>query len=232
MTYSDGLKPISSHVLHHFDDEINRLRQQVRELSEEVLFLWRLNREALIDGNLQLASDVLTKLVNSKRIQAEIEHEVIALLAKEQPVACDLRLIVSIIRIAYELNSINEVSHEMAKLILALYVPHHGAPNVSLIVDVADLDLLLYRTLSSLIEAMNNFDATSINQVYDNISRLEASVQGGVLKIMDLIHANQNQIGQALTILNMMKNLESCCRCCKNFAEYCAYMIDGINLKH
>lgn len=232
MTNSDALPTKTAHIVHHFDVELSNLREKVHRLGEETLDLWGLNHQALIDGNLKLASDVLAKLGPSTRMQLDIEHDGLLILAKEQPVASDLRFVVSMIKLSYELRNILQVAHEMARLILALYVPRHGATSVNLIADIANIDLSIYRMIAGLIEALHTLNVQAINQSYETGNSIDSSVQTGISRLIDYIQANPNQISPCLMLLQMLKALESGNRNCKNFAEYGAYMIDGIELKN
>lgn len=224
--------PKFDHVLHHFDEEISNLRQKVCNFGEEALTLWGLNHEALIDGNLKLASDVIIRQSESKMIQLEIDQAIIGLMAKEQPVASDLRFVMCSIKLAYEFHSIIKIADEMARLILAFYVPQHGAPDFNLIVDLSKLDLSAYYVVSGLIQAINDHNSKYSLQLFEDSALIESSVHNETAKLIAFIQANPHQISPALTILRMLKALESCISSCKNLARYCSYMIDGIDLQN
>lgn len=231
MSLTDESTSEGNHVLHHFDENIARLRKKLADLGDETLSLWNLNREALLDGNLKLASDVLARNTESKMMQLEIEQTIIELLAKEQPVAGDLRFVVSTMKLAHEFRSLIKIAHEMASLILDLYVPQHGAPTLNLMVNLYKLDLRMYYLVSRLIEVINNQIPKYSLQLLADSESIRSSIQHELIAHIDAIKANPQPITPALTLLQMMKALESCSSNCENLARYCCYMIDGIDLQ-
>jgi phosphate transport system protein len=82
---------------------------------------------ALLDADLQLAESVISADVTVDALQRDLEHRAIALLARQQPVATDLRLVVTSLRMSADLERCGDLAQHVAKL-ARLRHPEHAVP--------------------------------------------------------------------------------------------------------
>lgn len=220
------------HILQRFDGELCQLHDMTLKMMHLIMNQWELAIESLQEANLSLALELIAEQTEIKNYENKIDQLILTLLAKENPVASDLRIILSLSKISVELKYLGEEINEIAKLILALYEPRNGVPNAQLLADIERVIEDIRNVLGNLIIVLGSMESKQAHLLlqYDYVcaKELEESVHRQLL----FIHADQRQIRPALTILQVMKSLESSGEHCKNLAEYCIMMIDGQDMRH
>jgi phosphate transport system protein len=109
---------------------------ELRELSEDVVRMGALATEAVqagtnafLDADLKAAEKVVTEDRKLDDLMASIEQRTYLLLARQQPMAVDLRMLVTILRIIHELERVGDYMVNVAKTTRRLY-PYELPPKV------------------------------------------------------------------------------------------------------
>lgn len=107
---------MSSHLRAHFDRELAELREIVLMMGSRARQAVAAGVQAFLDNDLDLVSEVIAgdEVINSLRYQ--IEQQCYALLAREQPVAGDMRTIVTALTIVTELERIADHGKKIARI--------------------------------------------------------------------------------------------------------------------
>lgn len=105
-------------VRHHFDDELDSLRNDAVGLGALVLENLKRASEAITENDLELARTTIDADREVNRRYVEMEQRVFGVLVRQQPVASDLRLLVSLTRILYELERTGDLVVNCAKALL------------------------------------------------------------------------------------------------------------------
>lgn len=104
-----------SETRHHFAESLDELRSGIVELGSLVLANARRASEALLQNRLDIARDVVAGDEEVDRRYSELEFRVFELMARQQPVAGDLRFLVSATRILYEIERSGDLAVNVAK---------------------------------------------------------------------------------------------------------------------
>jgi len=220
------------HILHHFDDELIHLHQLALNMMHQVVHQWDWVLESLEDGNLELAVDVIAHCRETHFCEDEIEQAVLTFLAKASPVASDLRMVLSISKIAVELKYLSDEASEIAKLILVLYEPRHGIVNAQLIKDIRYGFLCIHSLLNHLTNAVGSMEINPPQHLMTFDTQCNQAIQDGIVHQLMAINHDQRQIKPTLVVLQIMKSLESSNDYCKNLTAYCVFMINGEDIRH
>ena len=102
-------------IRHRFESALDDIRRQTVLLGGLVLENTRRATEAMVENSLDLAHQVITADEEIDERYVELERRVFETMAREQPVAGDLRLLVSLTRILYELERSGDLAVNCAK---------------------------------------------------------------------------------------------------------------------
>lgn len=112
-------------VFHH---ELEQLADQLVEMTELVGAAMANATRALLTADLPLAESVIADDARVDRLQEQLDDRAVTLLAQQQPVATDLRVIVSSLRMSMTLERMGDLARHVAQ-VARLRFPHHAVPD-------------------------------------------------------------------------------------------------------
>jgi len=220
------------HTLQQFDKELNELQGLIVGMSHLVLRQWELASQALEHADLDAAMSLVSQANKVYDYEHAIDAEILMLLAKESPVANDLRMILSVSKIAVELKVLGDEIVGIAKLIMKLNRPRCRASSALLLSDLLQIPQLIRTMLGNLVVVLSSGQSNRAHLMMDYEFDCEHELQQGIKQQLTLLNDDSRQISAALKILQLLKAMESCGEHCKNIAEYCIFMIDGTDMRH
>jgi phosphate transport system protein len=99
-----------------YHDELNALTDRLIEMTRLVRSAISRGTTALLDSDLQLAESVISADEEVDRHFAELEHDIYELMATQQPVAVDLRTVITALRMATDLERMGDLAEHIAKI--------------------------------------------------------------------------------------------------------------------
>ncbi|MFC4590642.1 phosphate signaling complex protein PhoU [Sphaerisporangium corydalis] len=99
-----------------FHDELNALNDRLVEMTSLVRSAISRATTALLDADLQLAESVISQDAEVNRLYAEIETSIFELMATQQPVAVDLRVAITALRMGGDLERMGDLAEHVAKI--------------------------------------------------------------------------------------------------------------------
>lgn len=220
------------HILNHFDGELEQLHELALKMTNLILYQLELALTALGDEDCETALKIIAQDKQVNYLAIEIDKEVLEVLARHNPVANDLRTVVSIAKISSELEKINDEITEIARLILALFEPRLGGVNAELPIDLLNIGNLIESMLKKLILAFWNRQSTQAYALLELGRDCEQDLQTSTKQQLALAVSDARKVGRRLDIMEILKALEHCGESCRNIAEYIIFMIDGEDVRH
>jgi len=220
------------HISHSFDGELEQLHELVLKMTNLILYQLELALKALGDEDCETALKIIAQDKHVNHLAIEIDKEVLEVLAKHNPVANDLRTVISISKNSSELEKINDEISEIAHLVLALFEPRLGSINSGLPADLINIGNLIESMLKKLILAFWNRQSTQAYALLELGRSCEQDLQISNKQQLKLAVSDTRKIGRSLNIMEILKALEHCGESCRNIAEYIIFMIDGEDVRH
>jgi phosphate transport system protein len=100
-----------------FQDELDSVSQTLFELSVMVSDSMAKATRALMTKNLSLAEEVITFDEKIDTVQHDLDARIIDIIARQQPVASDLRALVTALRMSADLERMGDLAHHVAKVV-------------------------------------------------------------------------------------------------------------------
>ncbi len=171
-------------VRYEFEKELNRLHKDIIKMGAFIEESIEEMIEALNTKNVQLASHVIQKDDLIDEMERKIEREVLIIIARQQPIATDLRDIVSIMKIVTDLERIADHCEDISGYVIKLAKIDSKIP-LEFIPKMADavknmigetIDAYIRKDMSLAMEIVKN-DAVIDEYFYDVIEKLVATVE-------------------------------------------------------
>ena len=217
----------TQHTLKLFEAELNQLHSLLLHMAKLIVLQLNQSMQALDDGDIELANQVIARHKAVNGFASEIDAEVITVLARHCPVANDLRTVISSSKIVLELENIGAEIVEFAKRIIVLFDPKTSDPNPKLLMDIVQMGNLVRVMLDNLILLIETNDPKISYKLLEYDHTCELELQTGITHQLSLVVQDGRMIGRALDIMQIMKSLEYCGEHCRHIAEYMIYMLEG-----
>ena len=99
-----------------FQEELDAVSQTLVDLTKMVIDSINKATTSLIDANLSLAEEVITFDEKIDQIQHDLDARIIDIIARQQPVATDLRALITALRMSADLERMGDLAHHVAKV--------------------------------------------------------------------------------------------------------------------
>jgi len=214
----------------HLQQELDQLRNSLLEMARLAANQLRKSITSLLERDEDLAHEVLftEKRVNSFELQIDRECELI--FALHTPVAHDMRLVFSTLKINADLERIGDYSEGIAKLVLM------GGRNFDdeLIskLSLRPMFETAYRMMEDITVAYSTDDSRLARSVYKRDKELNEINHAASAIVVAYCAANPDKIAQALYLLSIIRKLERVGDHITNIAEDIIFYKEAIVLKH
>ena len=206
-----------------FDMQLELLNEQLTHMGElcEVAINRAVN--ALQEGSMQQAYDVIEADEEIDHIEKDIERLCLRLLLQQQPVARDLRQISAALKMITDMERIGDQASDIAEIILT--AGESEAVNVKKIGDMASASARMVRDSVSAYVEKNLELARKVMEADDIVDELFENVKE---EVMQMIVAGNNA-GKAIDLIMIAKYLERIGDHATNIAEWLEFSITGIH---
>lgn len=210
-------------------------QQQLVALKDKLLAMAALSQQALefsveayLSRDVGLSNHVQEIEAAINAAETSVDEMAYDLLAKEQPMAIDLRFILSVIKINGDLERIGDQSTNIAARTIAL-----GAlPGISLPVDIktmgSKVGIMIRRAIQALLEGDSKL-AESVLEMDDEIDDMNKTIQAELVEVMK---QHPEVAEQSLNAIIISRNLERAADHATNIAEDVIFWIRGNDVRH
>ena len=212
----------------HFHEELSQVKVRLLTMSGEAEAALRLAVEALLERNSEKAAQVIAgdKVIDT--MEVGIEATCIDLLALQQPMARDLRMLVAAIKIANDLERVGDHAVNLAQSAERLQMSRPIVPDP----EIQEMARLAREMLSDALEAFVRGDAAAGREICLRDDKVDA-LNRSVFRIM-LTHMMEDPhvIGAAMELFLVSRNLERVADLATNIAEDVVFLVEGKSIKH
>jgi phosphate transport system protein len=208
--------------------EIDHLKKQLLALGAIVEELLRKSVRALESRDTTLAREVMDADESVDRREVGLEEDGLKIIALHQPVAIDLRFIVSVLRINSDLERIGDLAVNIAER--ASYLA--GAEASVIPINFAPMSEKAQEMLTKSLDAFVNMDTKLAQQVLDMDNEVDEMNRRMYCVVYELIRKNPEDVEVLLHLLSASRHLERIADHATNIAEDVIYMVDGNIVRH
>jgi phosphate transport system protein len=212
----------------HFHEELSGLKSRLLEMSTLAEQLVRVAVEALHQRDLGKAEAVILGDRELDALEVEVDDACIHLLALQQPMARDLRLITMAMKICNDLERVGDHAVNIAHTVKHLV----GAPPFARLPEIEEMARLASEMLSDALDHFVRADSEGARRVCASDDRVDA-LHDSVYRIL-ITHMMEDprNISPAMNLFLVSRNLERIADLATNIAEDVVFMVDGEMIKH
>lgn len=212
----------------HFHEELAQVKSRLLAMSGEAEAALELAVEALLERAADKAQAVIHGDRHIDNFEIEIEEQVVNLLALQQPMARDLRMLTSALKIANDLERVGDHAVNIAQSAERLIASRPIAPEP----EIVEMARLAREMLSDALEAFIRGDAASGREICrrdDKVDMLHRSVFRILLTFM---MEDPHMISAGMELFLVSRNLERVADLATNIAEDVVFLVEGKSIKH
>ena len=218
------------HLSTQFDNELNSISSKVLELGGLVESQIRQAMYALAEFSAEVADQVEQDEARVNSLELEIDRELSNIIARRQPTAIDLRLLLAISKTTANLERVGDEAAKIARMVKRLIDSGKGSrlPTGDLR-RAADLAAEQLRRALDAFARLSAEDAVAIIKDDDEVDR---EFEGFVRKLITYMVEDPRTITAGLDLLTLAKAIERIGDHAKNIAEFIIYIVMGADVRH
>jgi len=220
---------MTEHTIKQFDIELGHIRGKVLLLGGMVENQINKAMEAFAEGDLAKCEQVIAYDHEVNRQEVELDESCARIIARMQPAANDLRLIMMVIKTITDLERIGDEAKKIAKQARAMHssdISH--APRVDLSHAAQSVIAMLRQSL----DAFARVDSTIAVEVARRDKDVDAAFKATMRQLITFMIEDPRTITRSLELLFIAKSIERIGDHAKNISEYVVYMDKGRDIRH
>ena len=217
------------HTAHQFDIELNDVKNKVMNMGGLVESMVHNGLEALLTMNPEMGRQVSVDDHRANQFELDIDEDCTRILARRQPAASDLRLVLTIIKTISDLERIGDEAEKLGRISVKLS-GESDVPNY-----YKDLRHLGEHVKTMLREALDAFTRMDVEAAFRTAAKDEAIDQeyGNISRLL-ISHMMENprNVSHALDMSWCARSLERIADHACNICEYVIYLVEGKDIRH
>jgi phosphate transport system protein len=220
----------NTHLSTQFDADLERLRSKVLEMGGLVESQINMTTKAFADNNIEVVLDVLENDSDVNAFEKSIDDDCIHIIAKRQPTASDLRLVMSISKMVTDLERSGDEVKKMAKSIRR--IQERDVTVLKATTDVRHLAQAASAQIRSALDTFARLDADEARAVIETDDALDKEFKSIVRQLITFMMEDPRTITTALDIITIARAIERVGDHAKNLAEQVIYIVEGRDIRH
>jgi phosphate transport system protein len=212
----------------HLQRDLEHLKKELLSVGSMVESALDNSIEALVNRRSKLAEEVIKGDDQVDQKENQIEEECLKVLALHQPVAADLRFIISVLKVNNDLERIGDLAANIAEraIYLASHEPLRVALNFQRMVEGAQE--MVRKSLTALVKLDTKL-ARMVLTMDDEIDVLNREMYTTLQNIM---RQDPESVDRAVQTLSVSRYLERIADLSTNIAEDVVFMVEGESIRH
>lgn len=220
------------HLSTQFDAELSGISGRVLEMGGLVEAQVAQAMQALAQFNGDQAATVLQQEERVNQMEVEIDRDLSAIIARRQPTARDLRLLIAVSKTIANLERVGDEAARIARTVQRLI---NTGISSRLRLPVGDVDFESQLAIAQLRKALDAFarlDTTRALEVLKQDDQIDQEFEGLVRKLITYMMEDPRTISASIDLIFVAKAIERIGDHAKNLAEAIIYVVKGTDVRH
>lgn len=218
------------HLSTQFDSELNSVSSRVMALGGLVEAQVQQAVQALGHFSAEIANQVIEAEGRVNALEVEIDHEISSIIARRQPTARDLRLLIAISKSTANLERAGDEAEKMARMVLSII--QSGSPRSLPASDLRMAADLAAGLLRKALDAFARLDTAAAVSILKEDDLIDKEFDNFVRVLITYMMEDPRMISPSLDLLFLAKAIERVGDHAKNIAELIIYIVKGADVRH
>lgn len=220
---------IGHHISQQFNAELEEIRSLVLAMGGLVEEQIRNATLSLVEGNVSLAESVISRDVEVNKAEVNIDEECTHIIARRQPAATDLRLVIAVIKTITDLERIGDQAERVSRMGIRLAEVERPKNNYHEIQNMGDH---VARMVHGALDAFARMDVETAIAVSKQDDQVDQEYDGLMRQCLTFMMEDPRKITQMLDIMWAARAIERIGDHAKNICEYVIYLVKGKDVRH
>ena len=218
---------INRHISGQFNNELESVRNQIMQMGGLIEQQLSDALTAMADNDLELARKVIVKDNEVNLFETKVDQDCAQIIAKRQPAASDLRLILTIMKTVTELERVGDSVTSISKMI----IENHGQKVPSLI-GLENMGQIVLKMLHNALDAFTRLDLHTAISVHNEDKKVNRQYESILRELMTFMMEDPRSVPFVLKVLASARAIERIGDRCQNICEQVIYLVKGIDVRH
>ena len=218
------------HLSTQFDSELSAVSTRVMEMGGLVESQIQQAIYALSQFSVEVANLVSATESRVNAMEVDIDRELSSIIARRQPTARDLRLLIAISKITANLERVGDEAEKIARMVRAII--KSGAPRSLPAHELRVASDLAAGLLRKALDAFARLDTAAAVAILKEVDLIDQECNGFVRKLVTYMMEDPRTITPSLDLLFLAKAIERIGDHAKNIAEFIIYVVKGADVRH
>lgn len=187
--------------------------------------------KALLGGDSQLGEQVVEGDYRVNSLEVEIDEECTQVIARRQPTASDLRIVVTIIKTITDLERVGDEAAKLGRFASEI-AREGGLRDESMMLAVQNLGDHVRRMLHDTLDVFARLDVQAALEVAGEEKKIDKEYDGVVRQLVTHMMEDPRTTRGVLSVLWCARALERVADHARNMCEYVVYMVEGKDIRH
>ncbi len=219
---------LGHHISEQFNKELEDIRNKVLIMGGLLEQQIDLAVQAFTTGNIEIAEVVIKQDNQVDEMEMAIDQECTEILARRQPTAFDLRLLMSVIKIVHELERVGDKAKRVSEMAIKL----GGGNGKVTYYEIEHMAELVKSMLHDALDAFARLDLASLSQITERDDNVDREYDNILRQLITRMMEDPRHITRALDVLWTVRALERIGDHACYICEHLIYIVKGEDVRH
>ena len=221
--------PMNDHIAKQFDADLENIRNRVLQMGGLVEQLIVMAMDGLSTGDMLVIDEAITTDERVNRHEVELDEACTQIIARRQPTASDLRMVMTVIKTITDLERIGDEAKKIAKMAKQIHgSDFHSAPAI----EFRHVSTIVVNMLRQALDAFARLDVIAAGQVVRTDQEVDVEFKSAMRQLITYMMEDPRTISRSLDMVFIAKAIERIGDHAKNIAELVIYMVKGRDVRH
>lgn len=220
---------LNQHISNQFNADLERLRAHFLEMGGLVEEQVADAISAIENADGELAEKVMQNESIVDQREVDLDEECTLILARRQPAASDLRLVLMVTKATRDLERIGDEANKIAKMAIAL---NDDGISPRGYVELRHIGSGVLRLVNLVLDAFARFDVDAAMMVVRDDKLIDQEYRSALRELITFMMEDPRSISRVMNILWALRALERIGDHARNIAEHVIYLVHGMDVRH
>lgn len=217
------------HISKSFNDDLEDLKTELLEMGGLVEQQTVNALKAIISADSDLAEKVIEVERDVDTAEMNLDEHCTLILARRQPAASDLRMVLSVAKIIRDLERMGDEANKIAKMAVML-CEEGQAPRGY--VELRHIGSIVQQMVNDTLDAFARFDVATAVNVAKQDKTVDQEYKSAMREMATYMMEDPRSIGRVMNIIWALRSLERIGDHARNIAEHVIYLVKGLDVRH